>query len=74
MTLNSQQKLFTSSFSAINCNSSECLLPPSFKLVLFIGAKLIASIFFSLARVKAKSKASNTLLPDSLDGSANLYL
>ena len=45
-----------------------------FKLVLFIGAKLIASIFFSLASVKAKYKASNTLSPDSLEGTANLYL
>ena len=35
---------------------------------------LIASIFFSFASVKAKSKASNTLSPDSFEGSANLYL
>jgi hypothetical protein len=41
---------------------------------LFIGAKLIASIFFSFASVNAKSKASKTLSPDSFDGSAILYL
>jgi len=35
---------------------------------LFIGAKLIASIFFSLASVNAKYKASKKLSPDSFYG------
>ena len=41
-TLNSQQNSFMSNFSCINSCSSLYLQPPSIKLVLFIGPKLMA--------------------------------
>ena len=71
-TLNSQQNSFISSFACIKSCSSLYSQPPIIKLVLFIGPKLIASIFFSFARSKANSKASNTVFPDSADTSLNL--
>ena len=51
---------------------SECLLPPSFKLVLLNGPKFIAWTFFSFASSRARFKAESSLSPDSFEHSDNL--